>query len=137
MKIVTSKHAVILFVLTAITTGAASTARADERIVANVPFAFIVGDMRMPAGKYVVMEVSDGSGVLEVTSVDGRKVVCTLTIPESSDATASQPELIFQKYSDHYFLSRVVPEDGVERKVILTPTIMDQEIVRTSDRSGN
>src|SRR5437773_182819 len=41
----------------------ASVARADERIVARVPFDFVVGDSRLPAGPYVVTNVSNDPGV--------------------------------------------------------------------------
>src|SRR5690242_4713259 len=43
----------------AIVIGAASPARAEQRLVANVPFDFIVGTLRMPAGHYVVTESDD------------------------------------------------------------------------------
>jgi hypothetical protein len=129
----------IVFATTVIAIGTAPAARADERIVAKVPFAFIVGDMRLPAGDYVVRDMSDGSGVLGIASADGRQFVCALTIPSSpsSDTPAAQPELKFEKFSNHYFLAGVVPQDGGEREIILTPSMMQREIARTDDRSNN
>src|SRR5438105_2121887 len=50
---------------------AAPQARADEKVVANVPFDFVAGGVRMPAGRYVVTE-TEYPGVLLVQNSDGR-----------------------------------------------------------------
>ena len=137
MKSVLLKCAAVVVAAGAITIGSAALAHAEERVIVNVPFAFIVGDRQLPAGNYVVKDVSEGSGVLAIQSTDGRKVVCTMTIPTSMNDTASQPELIFEKFSNHYFLSRILPEDGGEREIILSPALMEREIVRARDSAGN
>ncbi len=137
MKKLTLKISGIAFAIAAIAIGSASTAGADERLVAKVPFAFIVGDMRLPAGDYVVKNMSDDSGVMAIVSADGRQFVYAMTIASSSDTPAAQPELVFEKFRNQYFLARVVPTDGGEREIILTPSIMEREIVRTADRSNN
>lgn len=112
--------------------GSASVARADnETIVARVPFAFIVGDSRLPAGDYVVKEVSDAPSVVSIASADGRQFAYTLTIPSSADGTPAQPELVFEKVNNRYFLARVVPGGGIEREIVLTPARTEREHVAT------
>jgi hypothetical protein len=96
----------------------ASVARADEKIVAKVPFDFIVGDSRLPAGAYVVTNVSNDSGVMSIASADGRHFVFTLTIPSSPNQTPAQPELVFEKVENQYFLARVAPAAGDEREIV-------------------
>src|SRR2546427_13308791 len=56
-----------IFLATALMTiGGVSAARADERIVAKVPFSFIVGGVRLPAGDYTVTEnMFNGGRVLD------------------------------------------------------------------------
>jgi hypothetical protein len=98
--------------------GSASVARADEKIVAKVPFDFIVGDSRLPAGAYVVTNVSNDSGVMSIASADGRHFVFTLTIPSSPNQTLVQPELVFEKVENQYFLARVAPAAGDEREIV-------------------
>src|SRR5690349_11548367 len=83
--------------------GSASAAQADETVVAKVPFTFIVGDTRLPAGDYVVTELADGSGVLQIRSADARQFAVTVTIPAGADNTPSQPELVFEKFNHQYF----------------------------------
>jgi hypothetical protein len=112
--------------------GSASAARADELLVANVPFSFIVGNMQLPAGKYVVKEMEEGTNALAIASPDGRQFACTLSIHAVAD-NASRPELVFEKFDQHYFLARIVAGDGDARDVVLTPATMEREIARSAD----
>jgi hypothetical protein len=98
----------------------ASVARADEQIVARVPFDFIVGDSRLPAGAYVVTNISNDPGVMSIVSADGRQFVYTLTIPSSSGQTPAQPELVFEQFENEYVLARVTPAAGDEREMVLS-----------------
>ena len=75
---------------------------------ADIPFQFHVGNKELPAGKYRI-HVQDDSDltVMEITSVDGS--TSALFQVEDSDAKSApaQSELIFNKYGDNYFLSRL------------------------------
>jgi hypothetical protein len=97
--------------------------------VARVPFAFTVGDSRMPAGDYVVKEVSDDPSVVSIASADGRQFAFTLTVPSSAHVleTPAQPELVFEKLDNQYFLARVVPAGGMEREIVLNHARTDRE----------
>jgi hypothetical protein len=113
--------------------GVASAARADDRIVAKVPFAFIVGNVRLPAGSYAVKEdMSTGAGVLAIQSADGRRNVYTLTIPYAPNRAPAHPELVFEKFNDQYFLFRIVPADGDERQITLSPAVMERELAEVA-----
>src|SRR5262245_33088437 len=135
MNAQTLKLVGIVCAAAAIASGSASAARADERLVAKVPFAFIVGDLRLPAGNYFVEPATADSDVLAIGSTDNRRLVYTLTVSSSADAKASQPELIFEKFGNQYFLARIVPPGGSEREIVLTPSIMSHEILRVDERS--
>jgi len=140
MKTLILKVSWVVLATAAIAVGSASAARADERIVTNakVPFAFIVGDVRLPAGDYDVQEMADGSPVVAIVSADGKKAALTLTIPWSSmGETAAQPELLFEKFGSEYFLARVVPLDRDGREIVLTPSTMEREIVKAAEHSSN
>ncbi len=113
---------------------AATPALAQERVATHVPFAFIVADTELPAGNYTLTPAADGSNVVAIQSRDGRRFVFALTTaspdqPESSDAT-----IAFDKFENHYFLSRIVAADGITRDITLTPAIMEREIARVTDR---
>ena len=103
----------------------ASPARADERLTANVPFEFIVGHVRLPAGNYVISEAS-ANGVLAIQSADRRHNVLVLTNGDSGKAPA-QPELVFRRFEGQNFLSRVTDGYALEREILLTPGRMERE----------
>jgi hypothetical protein len=109
-----------------------TAARAEETVVATVPFAFIVGNMRLPAGDYVVRESSDAPDLLRIASTDGRKTAFILTIPSWYDEQAGTPQLVFEQFAGQHFLSRVEPGDGDGREILLTPAIMEHELVATA-----
>jgi hypothetical protein len=119
----------VFFAIVLMGISSASVVRADERVVAHVPFAFIVGESRMPAGDYVVKEMDNDPGVISITSADGHRSTFMLTMASSSNETPAQPRLVFEKFEDQYFLARVTREDGNESEIVLTPGIMEHEVV--------
>ena len=102
--------------------GSAADARAgEEKLVAQVPFAFTVGDAHLPPGSYVVREATDDPGLLEIVNADGRDAAFAITIPAADRNLngTSQPELVFVKRDGQYFLTRLVTDDGDDRDFVL------------------
>ena len=108
--------------------GSASVGRAQERIVANVPFAFTVGNAQLPAGSYLVTERFDDPSIVTIVSQDGRHVANTLTIA-GSPGSRPQASLVFEKFEGQYFLQRVTGDGGSEREIVLTPARMEHDLV--------
>src|SRR6266403_3848720 len=78
---------------------------------ADIPFQFHVGTRELPAGKYRVHMLDEGTlRIMEITSVDGSS--SALFQVEESDAKSApaQSELVFNKYGDNYFLSKLYDE---------------------------
>jgi hypothetical protein len=122
----------MVFATAVIALSTASAARAqtnvDVELVTKVPFAFVVGDVRLPAGDYVVKEMGDGVA-FAIESPDGRAIVLTQTAASPAEGSESQPGLGFKKYGDVYFLARISPRDGVAREIELRPSDIQQELV--------
>lgn len=109
--------------------GSASRAQAEDRVVAKVPFDFMVGTVRLPAGTYTVRTAGDDPAVVAIVSNDGRHAAYVLTIPAGTLVTSVQsPELVFQRFENQYFLSRIVDDTSDQREIPLTPRIMQQEL---------
>lgn len=106
--------------------GAASSARADETVVARVPFAFIVGHMRMPAGTYVLTQDTEHS-LVSIASSDRKHFTFVLTNPITGTGDRSNPELVFDKVGDNRFLARIIDQENEGREIPLSPTIMQRE----------
>jgi hypothetical protein len=119
----------VFFAIVLVVVFSGSVVRAEERVVAHVPFAFIVGDSRLPPGDYLVEDVENDPGVMSITSTDGHQAALILAMVSSSNEMSAQPGLMFEKFEDQYFLERVIGADGDEREIVLTPAIMEREVV--------
>jgi len=76
--------------------------------------------------------------VLMVESTDGTRVSLVSTIPTiSTDGSVAQPDVQFEKLGKEHFLSRVDLHDGTAREVVLSPAIMEHELVKVDERSGD
>jgi hypothetical protein len=119
------------FTVAVIVLSTASAARAQDNVgselVTKVPFAFVVGDVRLPAGDYVVKEIADGVA-FAIEGTDGHAIVLTQAVASPSEGSEAQPGLGFKKYGDVYFLARISPPDGVEREIELRPSDVTQEL---------
>ena len=111
--------------------GASSSARADETLVANVPFAFIVGNLHMPAGRYVVTEIT-GNGLVSVASSDRKHFTFVLTNGVVAKGDRSNPELVFDKVGDNHFLSQIIDQDNAGREIPLKPESARREVDRVA-----
>lgn len=120
----------ILMAVALLIIAAPRAARAQDRVVATVPFAFIVGDKELPPGEYVIRQEAESPSVLAIESADGRRNVYVTTIGSSEDRSASSAELVFRRYDNQYFLNRVVAGPDEEREIVLTDREMDHELVR-------
>ena len=110
----------------------ASIARANDEVIATVPFPFIAGDVLMPAGEYSVRVASDDMSVWAITSVDGRHHALISTIAAPPARTLTPPELIFDKFANEYFLAKVVLDSSDQREIPLKPATMEHEIVKVA-----
>jgi hypothetical protein len=92
--------------------GVVANAQIDSvpQIFVNVPFAFAVGDTKLPAGTYEIT-TSDGysPNILEMRSTNSRTSVIfdTEAAQTRDDQIANKTELIFDKVGDEYFLSQI------------------------------
>src|SRR5215472_18644634 len=86
---------------------ATQTVRAQEPVLANIPFAFTVRDTALPAGEYRVDRVRDGSSVLLIRCTEGKPAIMVMTLPASSNGPQDKTKLIFHRYGNRYFLAQV------------------------------
>ena len=69
----------------------------------NIPFAFTVDDVRMPAGEYLITSPSEK--VISIQRVGGPEVKATITNNGSSTKSDGRAKLVFHKYGNAYFLA--------------------------------
>lgn len=91
------------------------SASAQERIVANIPFAFEIGHETAPAGKYEL--VIDG-GILELRGENVHAGAFASTLPaDGRDPDGSTPALVFRHGETGYRLFAVWESDTEGREL--------------------
>ncbi len=108
-------------------------AQAGNRMKADIPFRFIIGDQTLPAGEYTVRYVNQDSGktALLFKSTDGKtsRIVNMNTAQRGEQETAAS--LVFNRYGDQYFLSEVWT--GVDQYGLSLPASRAERQLKNGD----
>ena len=108
VEVAMKKRALMMAGLIALTVMASTrTARAQEMLVENIPFAFVAGNQALPAGACAVNAASPTHPLLLINcrSPDDSRFLNT-----SADVAKdfqSQPKLVFSGIADRYSFSQV------------------------------
>jgi len=97
--------AIALLAIASVATCADAIAQ-QPGLIANIPFAFTVGNTWMPAGEYTI--TSPSNDVLELKSASHIALVAG---SQSYNQSRSGGKLVFDKYDDQYFLHEVLCPD--------------------------
>jgi len=125
MKTLGKSTASVAFLIALLITSATTARAQDRRVIADVPFDFVVHGLLMPAGDYVITERSEG--ILSIESKDGRYFAFVLST--ASDAKTLRPELVFDRVEGRYYFAGFVLPDGTGREVPVVPTSIERERV--------
>jgi hypothetical protein len=116
MKKQTYAIAIMIMLMTGV---GISTAKAQSsgntQLIANVPFAFNVGNKTLPSGEYKVKCTNAASDqrVLQLRSRDGRTNVLVIT-GSVIGKMHENAQLIFNRYGDRYFFAQAwMPADQI------------------------
>ena len=104
---------------------------AVPQIEANVPFDFVVGDTKLPAGKYEIRAIDETSNsVLEIHSVNTRTAVLfdTGELDTGGDEIKGKTQLVFNKVAGQYFLSQIWVA-GTSSGNALIPSRMEKRLM--------
>ncbi len=106
----TRKALRVLMILSVVATMVPDSVNAQSlNFSLDVPYAFIVGDKELPAGRYTIHRSPLGlEDVLVIESAD-RKISqdFRMKIFLSKDSATENKKLIFAKYGDQHFLSQI------------------------------
>lgn len=97
--------------------------QAQRLAQATIPFDFHLGNATLPAGTYVISK--DISGVISIRNYD-RPGLSALSATTPVDEVTGMGRLIFRKYGDGYFLSRIHDPEGMN--VELPVSNMEQRV---------
>jgi hypothetical protein len=94
------------------------SARAEETLVARIPFAFVVRGVEFPAGSY---DVIDDQGVITIRGNGAQRAsagVAMATPASGKDPEGRQPALVFTHSEKGYTLSQIWVSDAKGLAVI-------------------
>ena len=77
------------------------------RVVAQVPFEFVVNNQIIPAGDCVVNPMSMDGRVLAIGNVGAHKSALAPSSKVEIKAASGGTSLVFNRYGDRYFLSSI------------------------------
>lgn len=94
----------------------AQSARAQESLTAKVPFAFVVGDIELPAGDYIMTRDTRQPELIAITTPSGERAALVLSRAVSSDRN-DEPKLEFERVGKQVFLTQVNLGSGSAREI--------------------
>lgn len=112
----------------ALLAGAAAQAIAqmDSNLVADIPFEFRIEGKSYPAGKYTIRPAQVNGNVVALGAGDGRILHMFLTQSIQDLPNDKPARLIFTRYGDTHFLSRVYNGSSV-RGWLVPPSAGERE----------
>jgi hypothetical protein len=100
------KHAYrVLIALTLFAVLMVPATQAQSIWKAEIPFDFAVGNKWLPAGEYQVERRSQR--VMLIQSTDASSSALAMTIEVHAGKTSDVTKLVFNRYGDQYFLSKI------------------------------
>lgn len=113
-----------------LTLGTALAEGPRRLMTVDVPFNFLIGTSAFAAGQYNIYG-SDGHHLMWIQDSDGKWLLVTGTIPSSNNKFAEKPALVFNRYGDTYFLSKVVTA-GESIASYLVKSKREREVARVA-----
>jgi hypothetical protein len=95
-----------LALIAILATAASTQAQSGFSMRITVPFDFVIGDRTYSAGRYLV-GVGSNPDLIEVQSRDGNQTAYVSGILIKPAWGDHQAQLVFNRYGDHYFLSKI------------------------------
>lgn len=115
------KNARTLLTIVVLLAAVSVCAQAQERSLAkaNIPFAFTVENVNLPAGTYTI-SVLPPYNMIKMQSERGGNVAMAQVIPTPARAESSQSKLVFKRVGDRYFLAQVWEQGNSTHRDLLS-----------------
>ena len=115
----------------------AQTARA---IFVRVPFEFVVGEERLPAGDYTISRVvRDSEKTLLIRGADGRAKAAVHTNAAGPRSSSPDAKLVFTRHGEQYFLTRVSTPGAASARALVKSRVqrsLEREQAESAKRAG-
>jgi hypothetical protein len=126
---------VLIISIAFVTAVVSANAQTHDRLKADVPFDFMVGDQKLPAGAYTIsplMEQSNDGVVLRNDDSSASAMHLTNRIDGKAE---QQARLVFRKQGDSYYLSEIWDGNSEGRQVRLSRKAREAELAKANSGS--
>jgi len=108
----------LVFTLTIFPTKAHAQIIGDLEV--TIPFQFHAGNAKLPPGKYIIHTLDNTDlKVMEISSEDGSTSALFDVGEAEANSRPAKSELIFNKYGDHYFLTKLFDEGNLSGSTVV------------------
>ena len=115
----------VALALLGITAASAQTVNVN----AKVPFSFTVNRATLPPGEYSLKSMDEQGTALAIRDLNSMTTNLVISNSCRSSKSASQTQLIFHRYGNHYFLSQIwIAGDDAGRE--LRPSAQEKEVAK-------
>ncbi len=98
---------------------AAQAVQADEPMLVDIPFAFVAGNVTLPAGEYRVQNLDRHPTVVLIRCSDANASAMVLSNAAQAKETQTESKLVFNRYGNRYFLSQVWAAGSIRGRQLL------------------
>ena len=138
------KHANWLVVMTLVVLSGMAAAQliGSTKVVAQVPFEFMVANKIVPAGECAVQAITMDGNTLVIRNAEAKVALVSRSSQSEGKQEASNYALVFKHYGDRYFLSGIklegsnityrLPESKVEAELRAQSVSATEESLRAS-----
>jgi hypothetical protein len=107
----------LMLALAIMTAVVSANAQSRMKVVANIPFEFVVGNHTLAAGEYLVQAATSGGVALAIQGSDNGESVVRMAEPIEAMNKRRTARLVFHRYGQSYFLAQIWSGDSVGRQL--------------------
>jgi len=112
-------------------------AQAQQMLVVNIPFDFVAGNMKLPAGQYSIKVAAPERVLLLMNREDAAASAFMNTNPVVKTEIQTESKMIFNRYGDRYFLSEVwTAGNSRGRQLLKSSREMEMAQIAKSETQG-
>ena len=134
-----SAKLMVALMITVVPMLASAQLRNSDKIVAKVPFQFVVADKTVPGGQWTVQAATTDNRTVMIRNGDAKLNLFSNVSESEAGKAATAPALVFHKFGDRYFLWGMkiqgtsviyrLPESKAEIELRAQNAPMSQEIL--------
>ena len=129
----------MLIVALAFVTAVATANGQSQRVKADIPFAFAVGDKTLASGECVVSSATASGAALLIRGEDTKSSAIRLTSAIQDARNRGQAKLVFHRYGERYFLAEVWTGESSGRQLLKSKQerAIEHELASIPSKSGS